>query len=84
MNNLRKVTLQEGVTLWYEDDFCVDIDVEPGVESVFLNDIEEDGPGEFCFDNEDKKSFPDVKELHIGKMWDILILTTACFQMSDM
>lgn len=67
MNNLRKVTLQEGVTLWYEDDFCVDIDVEPGVESVFLNDIEEDGPGEFCFDNEDKKSFPDVKELHIGK-----------------
>ena len=57
MNNLRKVTLQEGVTLWYEDDFCVDIDVEPGVESVFLNDIEEDGPGEFVLTMKTKSHF---------------------------
>lgn len=69
MNDLKKVELQQGVTLWFDEyDTCLDIDVEPWVESVLLNNpYDDEENGDFYFANKDKKVFPNVKEIRIGK-----------------
>lgn len=66
MGKLKAVKMQDGVTLWMnKSGVYVDIDVEPDVETVVLN-CPDDEDGDFCFENQSGKVFPNVKFLHIG------------------
>lgn len=63
-------TPNEGVTLYFEDGICVDIDVEPGVSEVNLTGVVNVRQNRLCriikLRSVDK-SFPDVKKLIIGE-----------------
>lgn len=63
-------TPNEGVTLYFEDGICVDIDVEPGVSEVNLTGVVNVRQNRLCRTIKLRgidKSFPDVKKLIIGE-----------------
>lgn len=63
-------TPNEGVTLYFEDGICVDIDVEPGVSEVNLTGVVNVRQNRLCRIIKLRgidKSFPDVKKLIIGE-----------------
>ena len=63
-------TPNEGVTLYFEDGICVDIDVEPGVSTVNLTGVIDVRRNRLCRIIKLRgvdKSFPDIKKLIIGE-----------------
>lgn len=63
-------TPNEGVTLYFEDGICVDIDIEPGVSTVNLTGVIDVRRNRLCRIIKLRgvdKSFPDVKKLIIGE-----------------
>ena len=84
MNNIAEITMFNpctGVSLYFDNDTCIDIDVEPGIETVF-----------FCGQNEINswlsrtvslrginKVFPDVKAIVIGSDIKLINISNYMF-----